>query len=226
MRVQDLDIIRAKAVISRSASGKKKLPREGTDRLLAKSAPYVPNKPKGLSFRLNAVWKSSNRAPDVEDTDEDADEETVDQNDDNMLHLLQRAHVVAEDDKLVPESRSPRSGGRAGSGPRGGPDEAGGRAAPRPSGASHLTSPSQESLLPTLTPSKHEASMGAMGGSVGSRFTAILYGNRVASNAVVRAAIRGVMIRVGVRFLTLRVPLMFGTCLLYVVATKWLAPKD
>ncbi len=40
-----------------------------------------------------------------------------------------------------------------------------------------------------------------------------------------RAAINGVMIRVGFRFITLRVPLLLGTVLLYLVATKWLAPK-
>jgi hypothetical protein len=50
------------------------------------------------------------------------------------------------------------------------------------------------------------------------------YGNK-ANSAVARAAINGVMIRVGFRFLTLRVPLIFGSMLLYIVATKWLAPK-
>ena len=72
------------------------------------------------------------------------------------------------------------------------------------------------SLLPTLTPSKSEVHPDYY-----TRLTKLVYGNK-SDSLVARWAINQVMIRISVRFLGLRLPLMGGAVLLYFVATKWL----
>ena len=81
------------------------------------------------------------------------------------------------------------------------------------------TPPAQAShaqLLPTLTPAKGEVHPGYY-----ARFSSLVYGNK-ADSEIARQAINDVMLRITVKFLSLRLPLIVGAVLLYMVATQWL----
>jgi hypothetical protein len=85
---------------------------------------------------------------------------------------------------------------------------------------SSLLSARSDDAVPTLTPSKSELSLADHTGYAAS-FNALVYGSK-GDSAVARAAINGLMTRIAVRFLGLRLPLTFGAVLLYFCATIWL----
>jgi hypothetical protein len=165
--------------------------------------------------RLNAVWQSSNSVADVEDSDGDSDEETSggDGEDTATVELLRRYRITPSvGGELSRVQALPAVAVKRPSPRHLALDADADLAAvvPAPLGAA------ADSSLPTLAPSTSDVRRPV------SRYAALVYGNK-AHNPVAKRAIEAVMWKLGVEFVSVRVPLLFGAVLLYFVATRWMA---